>query len=236
MHFKNEFDQLIGFPIENWHSREKPSQQIMMGKYCRLELLDIEKHTEQLFYALSLENDGSSWTYLPYGPFETCQDFCTWLEMTSTLDDTVLYTICDNKTGSPIGIAGYLRINPEQGSIEVGHLHFSKLLQKTPAATEAMYLMMQYAFEELHYRRYEWKCDSFNQPSRNAAERFGFKFEGIFRQSNVFKNRNRDTVWFSIIDSEWLDIKSRFCKWLSPENFDSRGNQIASLRNISTLV
>jgi RimJ/RimL family protein N-acetyltransferase len=132
----------------------------------------------------------------------------------------------------PIGISGYLRINPEDGSIEVGHLHFSKLLQKTPAATEAMYLMMQYAFDNLKYRRYEWKCDSLNQPSRDAALRLGFKFEGIFRQHMVRKDRNRDTAWFSIIDSEWPSLKEKFQKWLQPNNFDDHGYQRISLRDI----
>jgi RimJ/RimL family protein N-acetyltransferase len=139
-----------------------------------------------------------------------------------------LYAISNNNN-LPIGIAGYLRINPEHGVIEVGHLHYSKLLQKTPAATEVMYLMMRYIFDDLGYRRYEWKCNSLNEASKNAALRLGFKFEGIFRQSNVFKKYNRDTAWFSIIDSEWIAIKERFHRWLDPNNFDAKGKQIISL-------
>lgn len=230
MNVKNEFDQPVGYPIKNWQISPKPTKSTMLGNYCKLQLLDITKHAKPLFAALTLQNDGSSWTYLPYGPFATCEEFTTWLQETSSLDDTVLYVILDKKTESPIGIAGYLRINQEHGVIEVGHLHFSKLLQKTPAATEAMYLMMAHAFDELKYRRYEWKCNALNQPSRNAAERFGFTFEGIFRQANVFKERNRDTAWFSIIDKEWPAIKNKFCVWLHPDNFDALGNQKTSLK------
>lgn len=231
MNIKNEFNQPIGYPVKNWQSCARPSIQELKGTYCKLQLLNIEKHAEKLFQSLCFENDGSSWTYLPYGPFATLQDFCAWLKETSDLSDTLLYVILDSKTEIPIGIAGYLRITPEHGVIEIGHLHFSKLLQKTPAATEAIYLMMAYAFDELRYRRYEWKCHSLNQPSRNAAERFGFKFEGIFRQCNVFKNHNRDTAWYSILDSEWPEIKNRFCKWLHSDNFDAMGKQKVSLKN-----
>lgn len=134
---------------------------------------------------------------------------------------------------APIGMASYLRITPEHGVIEVGDLHFSHLLRKTAAATEAMYLMMRYAFDELGYRRYEWKCNHLNTPSRNAALRLGFTFEGIFRQSNIFKNRNRDTAWFSIIDSEWPAIKDRLQKWLEPENFDNQGQQLQRLNRFA---
>jgi RimJ/RimL family protein N-acetyltransferase len=231
MNIKNKFSQTIGYPIKNWQHRTVPSKSKMTGTYCQLELLDIAKHAKKLFSSLSIENDGSSWTYLPYGPFSTYEDFFLWLQKTSDLSDTVLYTILD-KHDLPIGIAGYLRINAEHGVIEIGHLHFSKLLQRTPAATEAMYLMMSYVFDELKYRRYEWKCDSLNQPSRNAAERFGFKFEGIFRQCNVFKDRNRDTAWFSLLDSEWPTIKNKFINWLDPNNFDETGNQKTRLNEI----
>lgn len=146
--------------------------------------------------------------------------------------DTFFYAIIDNKTGLPVGVASYLRINANHGSIEVGNLHFSKSLQKTPAATEAMYLLMYYAFEELGYRRYEWKCNNLNVPSRKAAERLGFTFEGIFRQCNVFKGHNRDTAWFSIIDSEWPTIKTKLEKWLDSKNFSASGKQILKLQEI----
>lgn len=232
MYEKNEHNQMVGCTVENWSPAAKPIKTIMQGKYCTLELLEIDKHATQLFDSLSIDNQGESWTYLPYGPFSTCDEFRNWLQATMLDEDTVLYAILDFKTQIPLGICGYLRINPEHGVIEVGHLHFSQLLKKTPAATEAMYLMMHYVFEELHYRRYEWKCHSLNQASQNAALRLGFTFEGIFRQCNVFKNRNRDTAWFSIIDKEWAEIREKFKKWLSPSNFDSNGNQRSSLREI----
>src|SRR5690606_34325776 len=137
--------------------------------------------------------------------------------------------ILNRQTAAPIGICGYLRINPTHGSIEIGHLHYSKLLKQTPAATEAMFLLMQYAFDTLHYRRYEWKCHSLNQASRRAAERLGFTFEGIFRQCNVFKGHNRDTAWFSIIDKEWPALKGKFQRWLRADNFDVNGKQLTRL-------
>ena len=182
-----------------------------------------------MFNALKIDNKGESWTYLPYGPFENEKEFSDWLQKAKSEPDVVFYAILD-KQSNPIGISGYLRINSEHGTIEVGHLHFSKRLQKTPAATEAMFLMMQYAFEELGYRRYEWKCNSLNQASCAAALRLGFKFEGTFRQSNVFKGRNRDTNWYSIIDSEWPALKEKFVRWLNPDNFDKQGNQITRLQ------
>jgi RimJ/RimL family protein N-acetyltransferase len=228
MNEKNEFNQIAGHPVKNWQPVKMPAQAIMQGKYCILEPINIDKHTEKLFENLLIENQGESWTYLPYGPFKNNDEFSAWIKATNAEQDTELYAIL-NIHHIPIGIAGYLRINPGHGVIEVGHLHFSKLLQKTPAATEAMYLMMRHAFDDLGYRRYEWKCNSLNEASRNAALRLGFTFEGIFRQSNVFKNRNRDTAWFSIIDSEWPAIKEKLQQWLDLKNFDSDGNQVKRL-------
>jgi RimJ/RimL family protein N-acetyltransferase len=225
----NEFNQIVGCEVKNWHKAEMPQKVSIQGQFCILEPLDIDKHSFKLFETLSIDNQGESWTYLPYGPFANCDEFQSWIKSTTSEPDTILYAVLNAKSQLPIGIAGFLRINPEHGVIEVGHLHYSTLLKKTPAATEAMYLMMKYAFENLGYRRYEWKCNSLNQASRNAALRLGFKFEGIFRQNHVFKNRNRDTAWFSIIDSEWPEIKEKFQKWLSPSNFDSAGNQIVKL-------
>lgn len=232
MNETNEFGQIAGCPINNWQRVNTPSKTTLQGMYCVLEPLNLDKHSAKLFESLLLDNKGESWTYLPYGPFKNCDEFQAWLKVTTSEQDTLLYAIVDSKTLLPIGIAGFLRINPEHGVIEVGHLHYSTLLKKTPAATEAMYLMMRYVFKELGYRRYEWKCNSLNQASRNAALRLGFKFEGIFRQSNVFKNRNRDTAWFSIIDSEWPEIEKRFQHWLRPENFDASGNQKLRLKDI----
>jgi RimJ/RimL family protein N-acetyltransferase len=232
MILKNEFNQIIGNEISEPFPKESPPKVRMHGTYCILEPLDIARHSSLLFDALLQDNDGSSWTYLPYGPFDSCAEFQDWLTSTTSESDTILYAILDSKNQAPIGISGYLRINPEHGVIEVGHLHFSKLLQKTPAATEAMYLMMNYAFETLKYRRYEWKCNSLNQASKDAALRLGFTYEGTFRQSNVYKNRNRDTAWFSILDHEWPNLKKKLEQWLEPSNFDMQGKQKISLRAI----
>jgi RimJ/RimL family protein N-acetyltransferase len=228
----NEFNQTIGFEVKNWQHSTRPSRVTMRGRFCVLELLNIDIHANKIYEALSIENKGESWTYLPYGPFDTCDQFKIWLKEKMQDQSILLYAIFDIKKMTPIGIAGYLNITPIHGVIEVGHLHFSKLLQRTPAATEAMYLMMSHAFDDLKYRRYEWKCNSLNQASRNAALRLGFQFEGIFRQNHVFKNRNRDTAWFSIIDSEWPEIKNRFLRWLSPDNFDVDNKQIKKLSEV----
>ncbi len=170
------------------------------------------------------------WTYLPYGPFKSIEAFENWLVAECTDSDPLFYVVIDNKSGEAVGITSYLRINPEIGVIEVGHIHFSPRLQKTPMATEAMYLMMRHAFDEQGYRRYEWKCDNCNEGSKNAALRLGFKFEGVFRQATIYKGRNRDTAWFSILDSEWLQQKAAFECWLHPKNFDNNNVQYRRLK------
>lgn len=232
MHQKNQFGQIIGNRVDNWIPCQKPPQKVIQGTYCILEPLEINKHSSKLFDSLAIDNKGESWTYLPYGPFNTLNEFQEWLNTTMADINTLFYAILNVKTHQPIGISGYLRINSEHGVIEIGHLHFSKLLKRTPLATEAIYLMLQLIFDELGYRRCEWKCNALNEPSRMAAERFGFKFEGIFRQHYVFKNHNRDTAWFSILDSEWPIIKEKFQKWLAPSNFDATGKQILKLSEL----
>lgn len=228
---KNQFGQTLGHPVNDWQTVDFPKKEILRGRFCVLDPINLEKYADQLFQNLLVDNPGDTWTYLPYGPFNNSHEFKEWLLKTDARSDTQLYVIL-NLQNEPIGVCGYLRVTPEHGVIEVGHLHYSKFLQRTPMATEAMYLMMRYAFDDLHYRRYEWKCNALNEPSRQAAFRLGFKFEGTFRQNNVFKNYNRDTDWFSIIDSEWPEIKNRFQRWLAPENFDSSGKQILSLRDV----
>jgi RimJ/RimL family protein N-acetyltransferase len=196
----------------------------MQGRFCRLERLDASRHASSLFAANAADTTGRMWTYLPYGPFETIAAYTAWLDEMSRRTDPFLYAIIDKPTNHAVGLAGYLRIDPANGSIEVGHLNYSPLLQRTPAATDAMYLMMTHAFA-LGYRRYEWKSDTLNAPSRAAAMRLGFTFEGIFRQAVVVKGRNRDTAWYSIIDSEWSAIRQAFEHWLDPKNFDEHGIQ-----------
>ncbi len=184
----------------------------------------MEAHAEGLFRAVQEDRSERNWTYLPYGPFASLADYEAWLRRDCTGKDPLFHTVL-NRGGEPVGIASYLRIHPESGGIEVGHIHFSPRLQQTIASTEAMYLMMRRVFDELGYRRYEWKCDALNVPSRRAAERLGFVFEGIFRQATVYKGRNRDTAWFAIIDRDWPRIRRSFERWLHPDNFDLHGRQ-----------
>ncbi|WP_298609987.1 GNAT family protein [uncultured Thiothrix sp.] len=222
----NELGQAIGFPVA-WQAKPVPSFPILTGQYCRLEPLSLQ-HAQDLFAAFTADQEHRIWTYLPYGPFTDFTSFSAWLEKNTSSKDPVFYSIL-NAEGKALGMASYLRIDPANGVIEVGHINFSPALQKTRAATETMYLMMHYAFEDLGYRRYEWKCDALNKPSRQAAERLGFQFEGIFRQATVYKHRNRDTAWYSILDSEWPALKQKFDAWLEPSNFDTNGRQINKL-------
>ena len=196
----------------------------MVGRTCRVEPLDPARHGAQLHAANRLDADGRNWTYLPYGPFATEDDYLGWLNGVAAASDPMFHTIVDLASGEAVGVASYLRIDPAAGSIEVGHINYSPKLQRTVAATEAMYLMMQRAFD-LGYRRYEWKCHALNAPSRAAAQRFGFSYEGIFRQARVDKGRNRDTAWYAAIDREWPALDAAFRRWLDPANFDEKGRQ-----------
>jgi RimJ/RimL family protein N-acetyltransferase len=229
----NPLGQPIGLPMPNWKPPAPPQHQPMNGRFCALEPFDARRHAPDLYRANSLDGEGRMWTYLPYGPFEDFASYATWLDRDCLGDDPLFFTIVDQLARKPVGMASYLRIDPPIGSIEVGHLIFSPLLQKTPAATEAMYLMMKKAFEQ-GYRRYEWKCDALNAKSRVAAQRLGFSFEGIFRQARVYKGRTRDTAWFSVIDEEWPALEKAFLRWLDPGNFDERGIQRLSLSSLTT--
>jgi RimJ/RimL family protein N-acetyltransferase len=183
-----------------------------------------------LWDAFSLDVERRDWTYLSQGPYDTFDGFAAWARTAASTEDPLFFAICDS-AGRALGVASYLRITPAAGTIEVGHIHLSPLLQRTAAATEAMFLMMQHAFD-LGYRRYEWKCDALNAPSRAAATRLGFTFEGIFRQALVYKGRNRDTAWYSIIDREWPPLREALDRWLDPNNFDARGGQRARLSDL----
>jgi RimJ/RimL family protein N-acetyltransferase len=205
----------------------------MNGRFCRLEKLDARSHGTSLFAANSLDAEGRMWTYLGYGPFDSEATYRAWAEEMSSKSDPLFFAIIDRASGRAIGVASYLRIDPRAGSIEVGHLAYSPLLQGTTAATEAMFLMMERAFD-LGYRRYEWKCDALNAPSRAAALRLGFTFEGIFRQAVIVKGRNRDTAWFSIIDKEWPTLRRAFERWLAPANFDAAGKQLKRLSELTS--
>ncbi len=220
----NPLGQPIGPPLPGWTPRPRPPRTPLAGRLCRLERLDVARHAAALHAAHALDREGRNWTYLPYGPFASAADYARWVEWAAAQEDPQFFAIVD-ASGLGVGVASYLRIDPAMGVIEVGHLAFSPALQKRPAATEAMYLMMRRAFEELGYRRYEWKCDSWNEPSRRAAERLGFTYEGTFRQAVVMKGRSRDNAWFSILDGEWPALKRAFEAWLDPANFDASGAQ-----------
>lgn len=228
----NHLGQPIGFPVSNWTPPPAPARSVLSGRFCRLEPLDAEAHGPSLYKAHSMDPRSRNWTYLPYGPFDSFESYHAWLVRNSSGADPIFFAILDRVQNSAAGVASYMRINPEAGSIEVGGIHYSPLLQKRPAATEAMYLMMKHAFE-LGYRRYEWKCDALNAASRAAAQRLGFSFEGVFRQACVVKGHNRDTAWYSVIDSEWRLLNSAFSRWPDPSNFDEQGKQRVSLSSLT---
>jgi RimJ/RimL family protein N-acetyltransferase len=220
----NHLGQPVGFALSDWTPPPRPPREPLTGRFCRVEPLAPDKHGNDLYAANASDTQGAMWTYLPYGPFHTLESYQHWLRDYSQTDDPLFHAIVDLPTGKALGVASYLRIAPDNGSIEVGHIAYSPLLQRTPAATEAMFLMMRRVFQ-LGYRRYEWKCDALNAKSRAAAERLGFSFEGIFRQALVYRGRNRDTAWFSVIDREWPALEKAFVRWLDPANFDHQGRQ-----------
>jgi RimJ/RimL family protein N-acetyltransferase len=228
----NKLGQPVGFPLPGWTPPPKPPREPMAGRFCRLEPLDPGRHAAALFAANAASGEGKNWTYLPYGPFRTLADYRAWMTASCLGDDPLFFAIIDLADEQPAGVASYLRIVPESGSIEVGHIHYSPRLQRIPAATEAMYLLMKRAFA-LGYRRYEWKCDALNAPSRAAAQRLGLSFEGVFRQATVYKGRNRDTAWYAAIDAEWPALREAFETWLGPENFDDQGRQQIRLADLT---
>jgi RimJ/RimL family protein N-acetyltransferase len=221
----NHLGQPIGFPVEGWTARQRPPRTAITGRFCRVEPLDASRHAAELYAANSADRDGRMWTYLPWGPYDRFDDYLAAIKAGLLREDFITYAVIDAVNGKAVGVASYLNINLAAGSIEVGGIAYAPALQQKPAGTEAMYLMMRRVFDELGYRRYEWKCNALNAPSRAAAGRYGFRFEGIFRQAEIVKGRNRDTAWFSIADGEWPAIKGAFERWLDPGNFDGEGRQ-----------
>ncbi|OZI25186.1 MULTISPECIES: GNAT family N-acetyltransferase [Bordetella] len=224
--------QPVGRALPGWATRPTPPRAPMSGAYCRLEPLDADRHGKDLYAAFSQAPDGSDWTYTYAGPFDDEAGYLAYARGIQGLDDPQHYAVIDLATGQATGTLAAMRIDPANGVIEVGSVSYSPLLKRTPAATEAQYLLMRRAFDQLGYRRYEWKCDSLNAPSRAAALRLGFQFEGIFRQAVVYKGRNRDTAWFSIIDSEWPAVRAGLEQWLDPGNFDAQGRQRRRLADL----
>ena len=203
-----------------------PSQKYLLGKFVILEPINPKKHKTDLFECFKLDKKGKLWTYMPNDSFKNLNQLEKYLKN----KDRFFYAIFSKRHNKYCGLASYLRINPSAGSIEVGYITYSPILQKTFEATEAMYLMMENVFEKLKYRRYEWKCNNSNETSKNSALRLGFKFEGVFRQATVIKGRNRDTAWFSIIDKEWKKLKQGYLKFLSPRNIDKNLKQTKKLK------
>lgn len=232
----NEYHQPIGPALPHWQARPQPTRCVLHGKYCRLEAVSPEQHGNSLYQAYSSAKDGRDWTYLSVGPFSNRSQFDQHLQNISQASNAVHYAVVEQVTGRALGTLSLMRIDPQNGSIEVGFVAWSPALKQTRMATEAHYLLMAYAIDGLGYRRYEWKCDTHNAPSQAAARRLGFRYEGIFRQALVYKGRSRDTAWFSITDQEWPDLKASFQAWLAPENFDAQGSQKQRLGQHATLT
>lgn len=233
----NEYGQPIGSAIEGWTPRPQPTGVTLSGRYCRLEPLNAEAHAADLYTAYSQAKDGSDWTYLFVEPFEIAEAYRAYAEAAAQSTDPRHFAVIDLASGKAVGTLALMRIDPTHGVIEVGSVTFSPLLKQSPLSTEAQFLLMAYAFDTLGYRRYEWKCDDLNAPSRKAAQRLGFSYEGTFRRAVVYKGRNRDTAWYSIIKEEWPGIKGAFEGWLAPENFDEHGQQrqaLAALREAAS--
>ena len=222
-----------GTPVPNWTPPPAPSGEILEGRYARLEPLSADAHAALLFRAYA--GHDALWDYLAYGPFSSVAQYHRWISDTVADKSHFFYAIYNLETDEIGGVASYLRIAPEMGSIEVGNINFAPCLQRTRAATEAMALMMGWAFDA-GYRRYEWKCNALNRPSRYAGQRLGLSYEGVFRQHLLVKGHNRDTAWFATIDSEWPALREAFRVWLDPANFDSAGRQVESLSKLTGLV
>jgi RimJ/RimL family protein N-acetyltransferase len=221
----NEYGQPIGEPIAGWHGAQMPGATALEGRHCRIERVNVERHVEDLYEAYSSATDGRNWTYLAVGPFSSLAEYRAHLTERAASLDPMHYAVIDLATGKAVGTLSLMRIDAANGVIEVGHVTYSPRMQRTRVSTEAMALLQKYVFEDLGYRRFEWKCDSLNGPSRAAAERYGFTFEGIFRQVMVYRGRNRNTAWYSIIDSEYPALRTAFAQWLDERNFDAEGNQ-----------
>jgi RimJ/RimL family protein N-acetyltransferase len=223
----------LGAEVPGWTPPSRPENRALEGRYALVEPLDADLHAPDLW--AQFETADRVWRYMPYGPFASAASYTDWVRQVQRQSDPVFFAIRNLDTGHWEGVASFLRIAPEAGSIEVGHINLSPALQGTRAATEAMFLMMRWAFEA-GYRRYEWKCDALNLPSRRAAQRLGLSYEGIFRQATVVKGRNRDTAWFAAIDAEGPALRHAFTEWLAPENFDTHGQQIVSLRTLTAPI
>jgi RimJ/RimL family protein N-acetyltransferase len=214
----------IGSPVDAHHAR-RPERITLKGRWITLAPLDAERHAAGLYAASHGEGRDSVWTYLPYGPFANPASFAADIELKARSVDPQFFAVIDNGSGRAVGYQSLMRIDPANRVIEVGHVMYAPAMQRTAGATEAQYLFAQYVFDALGNRRYEWKCDNLNAPSKRAAGRFGLTFEGVFRQHMIVKGRNRDTAWFAMLDGEWPARKAAYERWFSPDNFDGQGRQ-----------
>jgi RimJ/RimL family protein N-acetyltransferase len=211
----------------------RPRHETLRGARVRLEPLDPDRHAEDLFAAAQGEGaDPLVWRYLGYGPFADVAELHAWLSDHAASEDPLFLAVVDEATGRAGGVVSFLRIEPAHGVIEIGHIWFGGRWQRTPLVTEAIYLLAREAFDELGNRRLEWKCDAANARSRRAAERFGFEYEGTFRQHMIVKGTNRDTAWFALLDGDWPAARAAFEAWLDPANFDAAGRQRRRLEDL----
>jgi RimJ/RimL family protein N-acetyltransferase len=220
------------FIVEDFTVPPRPKGITLQGSCVRLEPLNATKHSVDLYQANLIDVEGLNWIYLPYGPFDSLENYQQWLEAEQSSEDPTFFAIIRLSDNKAVGVASFLRINPNDGSIEVGHINYSPLLQRTKEGTEAMFLMMKWAFES-GYRRYEWKCNALNLKSRKAAQRLGLSYEGVFRQMSISNGRNRNTAWFAAIDNEWLALKRCFETYLSEVNIDDNQQPIISLSELT---
>ncbi len=226
----NAFGQPIGEALPDWTPRLWPPRTPIEGRFCRLEPLDADRHARGLFEAYAEAPDARDWTYLPDERETDAGAFHARIAARAASADPLHMAVL--RAGKVVGSAALMRIDPGNGVLEIGHVHFAPVLQRTPAATEAVFMLMRRAFDELGYRRLEWKCDSLHAASRRAASRLGFAFEGVFKNAVVTKARNRDTSWYAMVSSDWPTIRSGLEKWLSPSNFDNSGRQVADLATL----
>jgi RimJ/RimL family protein N-acetyltransferase len=228
--FLNELGQPIGFPIDDFTIPPRPDFTLLQGNFVQVKPISVE-HISDLYKAFSYDLEGKNWTYMPYGPFVSEIEFSDWVKTSCFNKDPKFFTIIGTK--GVAGVASYLRIDPKIGTVEIGHIHLSPLLQRSREGTEALLLLIEWAFEA-GYRRLEWKCDALNGPSRRAAQRLGFSFEGIFRQATIYKSRNRDTAWYAVIDKDWPKLKTAYHLWRVEKNFYPDGREIKKLSELTS--
>lgn len=218
--------------LKNWTPRPRPQPVVLDGSFVRLEPLRAEMHGDGLYEAATCDDAGDRFRWLPEYPPASRAEFQPWLDAAEASKDPLYFAVIDKATGKVGGRQTLMRIDEANGVIETGHIYWGSLISRRPASTEAFFLFAEYVFDTLGYRRFEWKCNNRNEPSKRAALRYGMKAEGVFRQLSVVKGENRDTAWFSMIDKEWPEAKQAFQRWLAPENFDAEGRQVRRLQEI----